>query len=419
MADQLPQNPQQPAARTADEVVTSLLESNTRICDSLNSLINQLAHNAQHPAVVHAKVPAPSKNPMKEPEPFKGDAKELRRFLAYFTMWASLQGEPLNAEGKADEKAWMASALSFFRGDAAHWAQSYLQQVYDHDRATDKAAHVMPFGGTWAGFVEAAEARFRPGDDKEIAQLELDALKQGRGRASAYAASFLEIFPRTGLSQTDAMHRFKNGLNKEDRTWLQLSSLVKKPTTLLELCNQVISNEFEMKGSVDLTQRSTAPARDPWSMDIDATRTDSRPSNDRPGPNGYTVSDYRRKMTGHCFGCGSRSHSKAQCRVFGKEPCGYCKRNTHIEMVCQDKFMGYPCGRGANAGRNNARAQARATIQEVPFDICANESFAATPATPTSSTIAASSNFDIDRLERLQAQNFKLAEALTKLSKDF
>jgi len=88
-------------------------------------------------------------------------------------------------------------------------------------------------------------------------------------------------------------------------------------------------------------------------------------------------------------------------------------------MVCQDKFMGYPRGRGANAGRNNTRAQARTTIQEVPFDICANESFAAAPAASTSSTIAASSNFDIDCLERLQAQNFKLAEALTKLSKDF
>ena len=213
------------------------------------------------------------------------------------------------------------------------------------------------------------------------------------------------------------MHCFKNGLNKEDRTWLQLSSLVKKPTTLLDLCNQVISNEFEMKGTTNLSQRTAGPARDPFAMDIDATRTDSRSTNDRPGPNGYTVSDYRRKMTGHCFGCGSRNHSKKECRVV-KEPCTYCKRNSHIELVCQDKFMGYPRGRGANAGRNNPRAQARATIQEAPFDICA-ESYPAAPTASTSSTIAASSNLDIDRLERLQRENFKLAEALAKLSKDF
>jgi Retrotransposon gag protein len=287
----------------------------------------------------------------------------------------------------------------------------------------NKSLHPLPFNGsTWVDFVKAVETCFRPGDDQEIAQQEMDVLKQGRGLASTYAASFLELFPRTGLSQKDAMHRFKQGLSKEDRTWLALSSLVNKPTTLLDLCNQVVTNEFEMKGSTNLSnQRSSTTANDPFAMDIDATRTNTRarPDNNIPGPNGYTRTDYLKKMQGHCFGCGSRSHSKAQCRVV-KEPCPYCKRNGHLELVCQDKFMGHPKGRGL-ANRNNNRAQVRATTHEYDnyfFDVCDSK-----PPTPsTLSTIAASSsssNSDIERLERLQQQQLKIAETIAKMNKDF
>ncbi|KAH6890736.1 hypothetical protein BKA70DRAFT_1441743 [Coprinopsis sp. MPI-PUGE-AT-0042] len=149
MSDPMPMHQDEPQVQpaTASDIIDQLVAGQRVLSETLNTLMLQMAK--QPVAQVHAKVAAPSKNPMKDPEPFKGDAKELRRFLAYFTMWASLQGEPLMKEGLRDEKAWIASALSYFRGDASHWAQSFLQQIYDHDISTSvthgKKGLIEPF----------------------------------------------------------------------------------------------------------------------------------------------------------------------------------------------------------------------------------------------------------------------------------
>jgi hypothetical protein len=162
--------------------IESLTESHNRLYSILEQLVQQMNTNATTPVRVDANVAALSKNPMKDPEPFKGDTKDIRCFLAYFTMWASLQDTPLMNAGRRDDKAWVASALSYFRGNAAHWAQLYLQQIFEHDMATaeNKSLHPLPFNSsTWVDFVKAVETRFRPGDDQEIAQQEMDVLKQG------------------------------------------------------------------------------------------------------------------------------------------------------------------------------------------------------------------------------------------------
>ncbi|KAG2022266.1 pyranose dehydrogenase [Coprinopsis cinerea AmutBmut pab1-1] len=208
-----------------------------------------------------------SRSPIKEPEPFKGQMNDARRFLRFFTNWASNQRQPLqDTAGKRNDRAWISSALSFMQGDAANWASRFLQQIVDHDAAEekDKASKPWPFNGSWPEFTTQFNARFQPADDKEAAQQELDNLAQGRSSVAQFAAKFQEIFARTGLSEEDGMSKFKRKLNRDDKLWLAMASMVKKPTTLQELVNTCISNEFVMRNAgvdspVPLARRPRLP----------------------------------------------------------------------------------------------------------------------------------------------------------------
>ncbi|KAG2005012.1 hypothetical protein CC2G_003512 [Coprinopsis cinerea AmutBmut pab1-1] len=356
---------------------------------------------------------ASTRSPVKAPEPFKGDSGDTQRFLRYFTNWASAESEL-----KGDDKKWISAALSYLQGAAASWAVQYLDQIAAHEAAADaaqKAAHPWPFSGDWSTFVAAFKKRFQPADQEKAAEAQLEALTQGKQSASQFAAKFMEIFPRTGLSQKDGMARFRRKLSSNDRLMLDLIAITKpddaKPKTLQDYCDIVNQNDFTFHGSsasflTPTASSRSAPARDPYAMDIDATRV---------GPSGRSREDFLQAMRGRCFGCGSSAHIKKDGN-HGSLRCNHCQRLGHSANVCQDKFMGYPPGRGLTQRRRVA------ATQEAPFSLFDDSStpaatIAATSPAPPAATssnvsladllVAQKNQQDIlERLEKIQQQGF-------------
>ncbi|KAG2011156.1 hypothetical protein CC2G_011305 [Coprinopsis cinerea AmutBmut pab1-1] len=383
-----------------NETLIQLLQEQQRTTQRIQEALDKLTNKT-----------ASSRSPVKEPEPFKGHPSDTHRFLQYFSNWASA-----NPELKGDGKKWISAALSYFQGNAASWAVQYLDQIAKHEAATDadKAKNPWPFKGEWSEFVVAFCKRFQPADQEKAAEAELEALKQGSQSASQFAAKFQEVFPRTGLSEKDGIARFRRKLNERDRTLLDFRIVAKdqKPTTLQEYCDIVNENDFTFHGThtsflTPSTSTRAAPARDPYAMDIDATRT---------GPNGRSREEYLQAMRGRCFGCGSTAHVKKDGN-HGSLRCNYCHRMGHSEKVCQDRFMGYPPGRGPTVQRRRIAATSEATFSLFDDSPTPTATIAAvTPAPPaaTSSSVsladllvAQKNQQDIlERLENIQQKGF-------------
>ena len=393
----------------AQAIITAQMETQTL----LNKLLTHLQANNFAPNVT-ATVQPTARNPTKPPTPFKGEASDVERFLRFYTAWALGSGAPMMEGTKAVHEQWITTALTYMEGNASSWAAPHLDQIRRSLVPTDQTTATtprFPFEGDWDKFVEAFKRRFRPGSDEDQAVLEMEALKHGNRSVALFCAEFRQIWERTGLSETDAMVRFKRKLNERDRTWLNLSSLVKKPATLAELTDQVIANEQTMTDTTkpSSSSRYSAPApaaaaADPYAMDIDATST-------KPGPSGRSLADFQQAMRGRCYGCGSTAHIKRDGGHGGVQ-CPWCRRMGHKENVCQDKFLGKAKGGGLRRTQ-----QVRATASQ-EFDVCAGSAPSSSAPASSSTTIAASAppRSDLDRFEMLQRQQADLVARLTQLA---
>ncbi|KAG2018104.1 hypothetical protein CC2G_007554 [Coprinopsis cinerea AmutBmut pab1-1] len=167
----------------ADPTLTKLLQEQQRATQLIQASLDKLT----------AAKTASTRNPVKEPEPFKGESGDAQRFLRFFSNWATS-----NSELKDDDKKKISSALSYLQGSAGSWALQYLDQIAEHEAAAtdeDKAKKPWPFGGKWSEFVVAFKKRFQPADQEKAAEAQLETLTQGRKSASQFAAEFMEIFP--------------------------------------------------------------------------------------------------------------------------------------------------------------------------------------------------------------------------------
>ncbi|KAG2006383.1 hypothetical protein CC2G_002703 [Coprinopsis cinerea AmutBmut pab1-1] len=381
----------------ADPTLTKLLQEQQRTTQLIQASLDKLT----------AAKSASTRSPVKEPEPFKGEPGDAQRFIRFFSNWAAS-----NSELKDNDKKWISSALSYLQGNAGSWALQYLDKIAEHEAAAtdeDKAKKPWPFGGKWSEFVVAFNKRFQPADQEKAAEAQLEALTQGKKSASQFAAEFMEVFPRTGLSQKDGMARFRRKLNNRDRIMLDLIVVTKpadsKPKTLQDYCDIVNENDFTFSSgstpfSAPSATRST-PARDPFAMDIDATRV---------GPNGKSRDDFLRAMRGRCFGCGSTSHVKKDGN-HGSLRCNYCQRMGHSSNVCQDKYMGVTPGQGLVPRRRIA------ATQEAPFSLF-NEG-SSTPVATTTIAATPSPPVDINAIAAAQQRQLEILAKLEQVQQDF
>ena len=362
----------------AVQAIAQMVQNQMRMNTSLEQLMAQLtntqkAHEVQ--AATHANT---IKSVISKPEPFKSGTADARRYLQYFTLWARAQGPPLNSAIGTDGKQWIAAFLSNLQGEAAQWAVPLLAQIEAYHRSTVQKDSDYPAEGNWSTFVENFKLRFQATDDRIEAQRELNKVSQGSKGVAEYAARFQEIAARTGYSAADLMARFKQGLSEKSRYHLALATLAKEPTTLEELIKVVVHNEAHLRNYTDNPR--SAPTRDPYAMDIDATRP--------AVGNGRTYEDFKAAMRRRCFGCGSATHEKASCTSRNAR-CNYCSRTGHLETVCQDKFLGRAKG-GGNRQKTQPRQRVAAT-DTAPFTLF--------PEEPTSSHTAAPAVIDFSALQ--------------------
>ncbi|KAF5372732.1 hypothetical protein D9757_011643 [Collybiopsis confluens] len=234
-------------------------------------------------------------------------SEDARRFLAAFEVWA--QGVPNLRSLTGNEP--VKSAISFLEGDAAIWATPIAENISAHT-SNNNIPLTYP---NWADFRAAFVARFETADPVTDAKSMLKALYQGKNSVASYAATFKQYSDRTGYSDVDLRDKFydhltdrvKDSLVHSNANTSSLANLIAEATRIDNRINERVRQKMPFKAVTPAThhfQPINAPFvahRDPNAMDVDATRTVTNKSSD----------DYRRFMTGRCYGCGSKNHRKA------------------------------------------------------------------------------------------------------------
>ena len=366
---------QQPAAPTVPTVPAA-----TAPPTQLDIVLAQLAATQaliSNALTAIANREGPARNPVTKPEPFDGTRAQARQFLNQFTNWARSEGRPMNVVNRetggkeADSTEWIQAVLSLLRGKAGTWASSVLQAI---ERNTTDPTVPYPYGGTWAGFLQAYHQRFLPGNEAGAARMELNTIVQGKGTVADYAGRFREVSDRTNLDDVALIDKFENGMTTQSKEWMGQSLIALDislhPTTLAAYAQRAAKADYTMRrirGDPRVSAQRTVA--DPNAMEIDATRTGpfrSAPRAAQPAQtqgNGRTVDDHQRLMHGRCYGCGSRDHLKRDGN-HGTTRCQYCERFGHIQTVCLDRFLGRERGRGNRQPRQRVAATA-----EAPFSL--------------------------------------------------
>jgi hypothetical protein len=141
---------------------------------------------------------------------------------------------------------------------------------------------------------------------------------------------------------------------------------------------------------------TTAPCHNPNAMDVDATKAITK-----------TFQDYHDWMRGRCYGCGSKTHVKAEGN-HGADLCSHCRKTRHRADVGQRKFFGHPplAPRRANATTTD-------TVEATPA-ADSGDGTASVKATTTSTT----SSFK-NMIHSMQQQQVALAQQLADLKSCF
>lgn len=310
------------------QLVGSLAQNQADLQKALTELVTTV-NTLSNKVPTSTSSGSPSRS-VQKPSSYDGkSSQDARRFIAAFSVYGMMAGDLNERQGDVfiDTK-WIMAALTFLRDDAAIWATPYLEAL-----ALGQAAFT-----NWDAFKTAFKVRFETVNEAADAKEALRKLWQGKLTAGEYAAKFKELMSRTGYSATDLRDRFYDHLSTDVKD--DLVHTERKTTTLDDLITVALDIDTRIRNrraEKAREQGRPAPAPiarapvpvtpfDPNAMQIDATQTREA---------------FLQRMTGRCFGCGSTSHQKRSGTCpHGNSLCGWCGRNGHTEMVCQDKFMG-------------------------------------------------------------------------------
>lgn len=168
-------------------VIETLAKTQSDLQKQIQTLTEQLSHTANRPA----------KSSIKEPEPFKGDRADARRFISMFGSWAADQAGLRDENGVHDGRKWIQSALSFMRGEAGQWATPFAVQFNEYN--PDNLAARLPWDGDWETFLKAYNVWWLAVDDKAEARTQLQSLSQGKLSVAEFAARFQELGDCSGF----------------------------------------------------------------------------------------------------------------------------------------------------------------------------------------------------------------------------
>lgn len=282
------------------------------------------------------------KNYVAAPAKFKGegDLSESRFFLASFANWARNMStlNVMSSSGAMvrDDQKWIASVLNFLEDKARSWALPALEKIAEGKQAYQN----------WQEFDDAFRKRFEPVNVKKAAQEAIKALKQGKLSVEQYKARFDEQSPRTGYPDDVLAEHYYKGLTERVKDVMMGIGFDREKMDSVhaaaqEAGDRIRQRDGETKNTDSSLDKGKATAsHDPNAMEIDAART-GRIRADQPGPNGKTVTDWRKALVNRCNRCGSTDHI-AKNGNHDRDICSWCKKVGHKSTACMSKFMGYP-----------------------------------------------------------------------------
>jgi hypothetical protein len=313
---------------------------------------------------------------LEKPEKYKGKiGPDARRFLTTFTVWAFSTGGQLNrqnAQGHYEriDESWIRVALTFLQGEAAIWAQPYLEEVMGAASAPPTA--VFPFGGNWDTFRKAFLKRWDSPAEKQEAIEALHMLQMDRDTAAQYTTKFKEIAQRTGFGPDDLHYRYRLGLTTKLKDALAVtdkpqSNFEELAQTACEIDQRMRANRAEqaMKDGKPLPRgynsiidaySKKASSTDPDAMDVDAINIMASILNPEQRKKWAVL------MKDRCYACTSNRHQSKDCPVKkDKYKCEHCTLAGHNKQACLRRFAGHPAG-------PPARRAAVARLEEVDSD---------------------------------------------------
>ena len=209
-------------------------------------------------------------------------------------------------------------------------------------------------------------------------------------------AKFDQHTSQTGWSAADHRQRFYDGLNNRIKdtlsyTDLPIGTFEEHRNTASKLDKRTRQREAEKRGTSSQSTSTNTPQKNPNAMDIDTSCQNQQSSTGSEQRNRQT---YLKWMTGKCFGCGSKDHSKKDgdhiCDIYNH----YGKMG-HRGPVCFSKYMKKPLVKAAAT-----------TTESTP-------SSSTSTASATTSSLAKDSKQQADLLaqlmERIQDQEKQIA----------
>ena len=166
-------------------------------------------------------------------------------------------------------------------------------------------------------------------------------------------AKFDQHTSQTGWSPADHRQCFYDGLNDCIKDTLSYTDLpigtfeeLRNAASKLDKCMR--QREAEKRGTTSQSTNTNTPQKDPNAMDIDTSRQNQQSSTGGEQRNRQT---YLKWMTGKCFGCGSKDHSKKDGDHI-RDICNHCRKTGHRGPVCFSKYMKKPPAKAALLPQN-------------------------------------------------------------------
>ena len=158
-----------------------------------------------------------------------------------------------------------------------------------------------------------------------------------------FMAKFDQHTSQTGWSAADHRQRFYDGLNDHIKdtlsyTDLPIGTFEELRNTASKLDKRMRQREAEKRGSSSQSTNTNNPQKDPNAMNIDTSRQNQQSPTGNEQHNRQT---YLKWLTGKCFGCGSKDHSKKNGDHI-RDICNHCRKMGHRGPVCFSKYMKKP-----------------------------------------------------------------------------